>query len=348
MSSLLRLLLVVSCLFLMHPAQAEDPALSPADRIRLAEAFRLKAWIGERVWPGWSRTPFPVLLVTQDWEFLVGHPAPGDGFRRLGRDAMLGQEVLVRKRVFPPNLMATFPAVGGISTVVVGQAEQTERSQSTAWVLTLLHEHFHQWQSGAPGYFDSVDGLGLSGGDKTGMWMLNYPFPYARPAVAGQFRRLSLALARALETDQGEADVVAAAQARLASLVTPDEFRYLDFQLWQEGVARYTELRVAELAASGYQPGAQFAALPDFTPYAEQAATIRAAMLRELKDARLAEQRRVAVYAMGAGLALLLDREQPEWRMRYLENPFTLSKPVEAAAPRQIEMERVKGIEPSS
>ncbi|MBQ5948554.1 hypothetical protein [Massilia sp. ST3] len=339
---LLRLLPLLFCLLTMHPARGQavpEPSLPSADRIRLAEAFRLKAWIGERVWPGWSRTIFPVLLVTRDQEFLVGHPAPSDDFRPLGRDALLGQEVLVRKRVFPPNLMATFPAVNGISTVVVGQAPNTDSPQSTAWVLTLLHEHFHQWQSGAPGYFASVDSLGLSGGDKTGMWMLNYPFPYAKPAVAGQFRTLSRSLARALDTSQGGADTVAAAQSRLASLVSPDEFRYLDFQLWQEGVARYTELRVAELAASGYQPDAQFAALPDFRPYGRQAATIRAAMLRELKDVKLAEQRRVAVYAMGAGLALLLDREQPEWRMRYLEQPFTLSKPVEAAAPKQVDIQ---------
>lgn len=342
MSHLLRLMLVVFCLFTMHPAQAQqaaaEPAMSRADRIRIAEAFRLKAWIGERLWPGWSRTPFPVLLVTQDWEFLVGHPSPGEGFRKLGRDALLGQEVLVRKRVFPPSLMATFPAVGGMPTVVIGQAENTERPRSTAWVVTLLHEHFHQWQSGSPGYFDSVANLGLARGDQTGMWMLNYPFPYARPAVAGQFRKLSLALARALESSEGGLETVAAAQTRLAALVSPDEFRYLDFQLWQEGVARYTELRVAELAASDYQPGAEFAALPDFTPYGKQAALLRAAMLRELKDVQLAKRQRVAVYGMGAGLALLLDREQPEWRMRYLENPFTLSKPVEAAAPRQVGM----------
>ena len=342
MSHLLRLMLVVSCLFTMHPAQAQqaaaEPAMSRADRIRIAEAYRLKAWIGERLWPGWSRTPFPVLLVTQDWEFLVGHPAPGEGFRKLGRDALLGQEVLVRKRVFPPSLMATFPAVGGMPTVVIGQAENTERPRSTAWVVTLLHEHFHQWQSGSPGYFDSVANLGLARGDQTGMWMLNYPFPYAKPAVAGQFRKLSLALARALESSEGGLETVAAAQTRLAALVSPDEFRYLDFQLWQEGVARYTELRVAELAASDYQPGAEFAALPDFTPYGKQAALLRTAMLRELKDVQLAKRQRVAVYGMGAGLALLLDREQPEWRMRYLENPFTLSKPVEAAAPRQVGM----------
>jgi len=42
-----------------------QPVLSAIDRTRLAEAFRLDQ-IGERVWPGWSKAPFAVLLVTPD------------------------------------------------------------------------------------------------------------------------------------------------------------------------------------------------------------------------------------------------------------------------------------------
>ena len=56
-------------------------------------------------------------------------------------------------------------------------------------MLTVLHEHFHQLQQSQPGYFQGVEALGLSGGDQTGMWMLNYPFPYKTPAVAEQIRR---------------------------------------------------------------------------------------------------------------------------------------------------------------
>jgi len=40
-----------------------------------------------------------------------------------------------------------------------------------------MHEHFHQLQNGQPRYFQAVQDLGLSHGDNTGMWMLNYPFP---------------------------------------------------------------------------------------------------------------------------------------------------------------------------
>jgi hypothetical protein len=59
-------------LFSFAPATANNqPALSAVDRSRLAEAFRLGDQIGDRVWPGWSQTPFAVLLVTSDTEFLI-------------------------------------------------------------------------------------------------------------------------------------------------------------------------------------------------------------------------------------------------------------------------------------
>ena len=333
MTPLRRLLLLSFCLCLAvpKPAHAADPVLAQADRVRLAEAFRLADWIGERLWPGWSKTPFPVLLVTKEHEFLLRHPSPEGAWRSVGRDGLLRTEVFTRPRVFPVNLQATFP-FGGVPTVVVGQAEQTQSKHSTAWVLMLLHEHFHQWQNAAPDYFSSVDALGLAGDDKTGMWMINYPFPYETPQVADDYAALGRAVRRSLAGERGALPQVVAAQAQLARTVGPKDFRYLDFQLWQEGVSRYTELRVAELASKGYQPGAEFAALPDYQPYAGEAAVLRRRILDELDKPDLPKRKRVAVYALGAGQALMLDRTNPTWRDHYLSERFTLSKPVGASA----------------
>src|SRR5215212_6452703 len=102
------------------------PRLREEDRVRLAEAFRMGDALGERVWKGWNKAPFAVLLVTPDYEFLVRHPQPADDFTRLGYDALLKADVHFRKRVFATNLLATFPAVGGVSTIVIGQPENTE------------------------------------------------------------------------------------------------------------------------------------------------------------------------------------------------------------------------------
>lgn len=331
MPRLRRLLSICLLITLFHAVHAHaTPTLAQQDRVRLAEAFRLADWIGDRLWAGWSATPFAVLLITPEHEFLLRHPSPGAGWRAIGHDALLETTVFTRPRVFPANLQATFP-LDGLSTVVVGQAGQTQSGHSTAWVLMLLHEHFHQWQNGAPNYFASVDRLDLAGGDKTGMWMLDYPFPYAAAPTKDAYAQLGRIVAQALTGIPDAAAGVAAAQQRLAATVSDKDFRYLDFQLWQEGVARYTELRVAELAATDYQSSADFAALPDFQPYARQATAIRQRIMNDLEKPDLAARKRVAVYALGAGQALMLDRIDPGWRERYLSERFTLSRPIRAA-----------------
>ncbi|HEV8150683.1 MAG TPA: hypothetical protein VGP61_10910, partial [Gemmatimonadales bacterium] len=276
----------------------------------------------------WSSAPFAVLLVTPEREFLLRHPRPSADFKPLGYDSLLKADVFARARQYSPQLLATFPAVGGIPTIVIGQAEQTGKS-STEWVLTLLHEHFHQLQMSEPGYFSAVDSLQLSHGDQSGMWMLNYAFPYDSMPIQQRFRVLANTLATALAV-RGTASFAARyaahvkALASLREALAPGDYRYFEFQLWQEGVARYTEERVAQLAARRQVPGPSFRALPDFTPYEVVAGRLEARMLAEVHAAELARTRRVAFYPLGAATALLLDAARPGWQQRYFQEPFSL------------------------
>ena len=136
-------------LLLTAPALRGQPVLVADDRARLAEAFALARDVGDSIWSGWSRTPFTVLLVTPTHEFLVGHPRPSPEFARIGYDTLLASDVHARARRFPLGMQATFPAVEGVSTVVVGQPAHTGK-RSTEWVLMLLHEHLHQLQTTRP------------------------------------------------------------------------------------------------------------------------------------------------------------------------------------------------------
>ncbi len=106
----------VCCSILWLLGTAAPPQLPRLDRVRLAEAFRLADEVCEDVWPGWGRTPFGVLLVTDSIEFLVGHSRPSADFARQGYDSLMKQEVWTRPRQFLPTLLATFPAVSGIPT----------------------------------------------------------------------------------------------------------------------------------------------------------------------------------------------------------------------------------------
>ena len=323
-------LLALNLLLLIAVGDAfsqEKPELRQVDRVRLAEAFKLKEKLGDDLWPGWSKTPFAVLLVTPDKEFLIRHPRPSDDFKSLGHDALLNSEVYYRDRKFQTNLLATFPAVGGISTIVIGQAENTASKTSTPWVITLLHEHFHQLQDAQPDFFKQTEALNLSRGDQTGMWMLNYPFPYASADVSRQVSILTQRLVEAMAAkDQAlfSSKLASYLEARhaLKKMLSPDDYKYLSFQLWKEGMARYTEDRVAHWAAAKFRPSREFRELKDFTTFAAVADQVRKGIVGELSTLKLEDYKRVAFYPLGAGEGLLLDRTNRKWRSRYFAEKF--------------------------
>lgn len=312
-------------------AEPDAPRMPEADGIRIAEAFRLADALGNRVWPDWDKAPFAVLLVTREHEFLLRHPKPSDDFAALGEDKLLKQAVSYRKRKFSPELLATFPAVGGVPTIVIGQAENTTAKTSTPWVITLLHEHFHQLQNSQPRYYADVDALGLARGDQTGMWMLNYPFPYTTATVAEQFSVMCQALLAALQARKDiafPAKLASYVEARgkFLALLSAEEQKYFAFQKWQEGIARYTEYHLAKLAAASYKPSPEFQNLKDFMSYSDHATALAVGIEKELSALKLDRAKRTAFYAVGAAEGLLLDRVNPDWRKQYFTHKFTLDE----------------------
>ena len=307
-------------------SRADRKPMPYEDRVRIAEGRRMAAALGDRLWPGWQDAPFAVLLVTKQAEYLVYHPKPSDEFAPLGFDSLLQSEVYVRDRQFDPHLLATFPAVGGLPTITIGQPRNTDASHSTRWVITLLHEHFHQWQMSQPDYYRAVEALGLSDGDKSGMWMLDYPFPYDDKKIGEAFRRMCESLHDAV-SGSGSQDYFAdyfSARARFGGLLDEDDHRYFLFQIWQEGIARYTEYMIARQAEVAYRPTDRFGELPDVTRFGEDAQETWGKVLNELRNMSLKKSRREAFYYVGAALGVLLDRETPGWRDRYLEDKFSV------------------------
>jgi hypothetical protein len=299
-------------LLLALPATAQDLSLVRCSHDVFTDA-------GERVWPGWNAAPFSLLLIDGESEYLVCPPAGAKGFEALTRDAKLGCDVVTRKRITNPNLLATYPAVGAEPTIVVGTPKATGKSDA-AWVITLLHEHFHQLQYSRPGYYDAAHKLGLSRGDQTGMWMLNYPFPYADAGVQERTTRFTKALAAALAA-RGSASFAPALRdvklrwRELRESLSRDDYAYLTFQMYQEGVARYVELRVAEEAAT---------TCLSRSAAREVASKLRNDITTSLANPRLGETQRVAFYAIGAAVALLLDEVSPNWKQDYLARPFQM------------------------
>ena len=327
---MIKIILTLNFVLLLAAGNAfgqDKPALREVDRTRLAEAFRLSDQLADDLWAGWSKAPLAVLLVTPDKEFLIRHPQPSKDFTSLGYDPKLKSEIFYRDRKFATNLLATFPAVGGISTIVIGQAENTDSKTSTPWVITLMHEHFHQLQDSQPNFFADTNALNLSRGDQTGMWMINYPFPYETPQISQQFSTLVRLLVEAINAKPQSlfntklAEYLAARDS-LKQMLGADDYKYLSFQLWKEGIARYTEYRVAEWAAKNYRPTKEFQTLKDFTTFSATADQVHQGILHELSTLKLENYKRVAFYPIGAAEGLLLDRSNPKWRSQYFPQKF--------------------------
>jgi hypothetical protein len=305
-----------------------QPRLSPEDRARIKEVFRLAESVQDSLWPGWSKAPFAIVLVRPDFEFLIRHPHATNNFDTLGYDQEFQSLVLYRKRLFAENLFATFPAVNGYMTIVSGQLQNTNAGNSTAWVVTLLHEHFHQLQMSQPNYFADTEALGLSRGDKSGMWMLNYPFPYDSALVNSKFSDLCNKLAGALSAPDAQIRTKLSsyldARKAFQLVLLPADYKYFSFQEWQEGVARYSEWRVAKFAAGHFTPSPEFQSLKDFKPFAQIADSLESRIVTGLPLLSLAKSKRNVFYTVGAAEAMLLDRIDPRWQKQYFEKKFFL------------------------
>ena len=286
------------------PASAAPFELGP----RVAKTRTFAASHGEVLWPGYGSAPFGFLLIDGDEEILLCQPGKPQGFKAAGVDQATGCPRWTRARTkMPAALLAAMPLLGPPATIVMGTPESTGRS-AAAWQRTILHEHFHQWQWYLPDHYARVDKLDLKGGDETGMWMLNFPFPYEKPAVVVAYIRASNALADSLD-ERGKAgfltafDRYLAARKQFEETVSPRDWRYLDLQLWQEGTARWTEIQLGKV-------------YPD-AKVQESARVLEKNTLAALRKPDMEGQKRELAYAFGAGEAMLMSACGTAWREAY-------------------------------
>ena len=289
-------------------ASASGAQSAPDVGRSIAEVRTFARTGGDRLWPGYGSAPFEFLLVAGDQEELLCRKSVPDGFTPDGRDPATGCGRYVRPRSgLPDNLLAAMPVFGPPSTIVMGTPQSTGRSRPD-WTRTILHEHFHEWQDSFPNIFARMAALGLAGDDETGMWMLNYAFPYSDPAVVSAFDAASRALGAAVDArgKPGFRRALAhylAARAKLAAAAGERNWRYAELELWKEGVARWTEIELGKR-------------YPD--------AAVRASALRLQQETRewldkpdLAGAGREFVYPYGASEAMLLDACGSRWRRDY-------------------------------
>ena len=297
-----------------------------ADKIRIKEALHISNQFGEKLFKGYSKAPFAIVLITDSTEFLLYHPYPSTDFTLIGMDTVLKTSVYYRKRQFDLHFLASFPAVNGLTCIVAGIPENTGKN-STEWIVTLLHEHFHQYQYGAACYLQDVAALHLSGNDQTRMWMLNYPFPYDSTPVKAQYERYTKALYNTVANINTASYASKLAEylserKKLQAILPAADYRYLSFQIWQEGLARNTEYRFIEMLVSHYTPSKEVMALADFMPFANLKTKMYNNETRGLLENKLDEAKRICFYSIGFAEGIVLDKLNADWRNNYLTDKF--------------------------
>lgn len=105
------------------------------------------------------------------------------------------------------------------------------------------------------------------------------------------------------------------ARREAEAVVGPRDWRYYEFQVGQEGVARWYELRLARSAGRRDRPIAAVA-----TDKWDGLVT----SLRATEAQGLSIWKRNALYVFGAVEAEMLDQTVPDWKQVYRQRPFSI------------------------
>ncbi|HXH41748.1 MAG TPA: hypothetical protein VNN08_24200 [Thermoanaerobaculia bacterium] len=314
-----RLLITLFAALFALPLAAE---VAPEHLVRLAESFRMAEVLGPRVWPGFTAADSPVILIDGKSEYLLNSRERPEGFTATDQ-TFRGRIVYFRPSVFPPSLQASFPAIGR-PAVVIGTPEGTS-TEPPVWTIVVLHELFHVYTF-THGEIEKVASLAIGPSDD-GRWQLTYPFPYTDARVRRAMHVAGHALYGCIGSGADlpyEADVADEAVRTFGDLVdasfpgTKDR-SYMKFVITKEGVARYFEYRIADLAARDYKPTAAYVELEGANAFTRAWDSYYKAMPFQIKHLGNVSQSRNEFYNLGMGIALVLDRIEPEWQKKYFD-----------------------------
>jgi uncharacterized membrane protein (UPF0127 family) len=306
----------------------DDP--DPDDWARLEEIYQLMDDLGPSLWAGWGEGHPPLLLESETADFLVGHPAPPDGFATVPGLTVAGEPVATRAGHLVPGIgvqligdrlgVALLPRdrlQAFIDEILGAGVVALDDVQYVRWAA---HEAFHVFEMTSMG--GEPPSFGFDGNEMETAGVLAETEGFAEH-LADE----AMLLKRALET-QTDADLRAAVDAfldareqRRASL--PAEVGGFELAVeWSEGLARYTDVRLLQSAAADYRPAAAFAALGASYPEPD---TTWADAIHWLDDlSSVPGTVRDRYYELGAAQAYLLDRLMPGWHARALPDGESL------------------------
>ncbi|SNT25590.1 hypothetical protein SAMN05421640_2983 [Ekhidna lutea] len=277
---------------------------------RIAEIQQIAEEVKASYWPEWMEVPFIILLVDEDFEYLAGHPNPATFSQASYFDSLLNQKIYFRKRTFPKNMSASFPLIDSNPVIVMGNIMNSYFDEER-WVWTLLHEHFHQFQYTREGYYQKSNELDLAKDSLDGMWPLNYSFPYENDTVDQIIEEMSGLLLKSMD---GESVLPKywEAKRQLKSVISEKDYRYFNFQIWQEGFPRFLEI---DLLQHWNQTNSNENRIKLLREYREE-------IREDLSEPNLKDRGRLIFYSLGATEWILISSTNHQWKRGYFQHMF--------------------------
>jgi hypothetical protein len=312
------------------PEEVEIPArLNPEDKAQVIESLRAIRMFGSDVWPGLDEAPVPLILFNDRFEFLIGHPDPPSPWKAVDDDMLQGhpyhRRAMEQSQAFAVpvgNLWAA--SLNTLSHMAISMEEEMKENVppeklTPAFIkmmtptpaqhaIYLLHEAFHAYQ--ALRFSDRFQRANEVYGSEE-----QYPFEDDGFKTAWNTEG-SLLVSALREKDESERLALIGkflevrSRRRSEASLAPE---LVDFEReleWLEGLAKYAEMRFAELCASDDKS----ARSKDYRIVRNRTRMdfySRLNRLGELKgDLRF--------YLSGAAQAMILDLISPEWKQEMI------------------------------
>ncbi len=289
------------------------PKLQQEDVEVIKEAFNLWKTKGEEVWKGWTKIHMPFIYRKKNFEYRINFPSSikekGQFVERIENMDVYG------KNIQKKNVVAASKDINNISAVVLSSPSILEMTK-TEWIITAMHEMFHVFQSSSKIYQNKIKNLNIAYGNDAS-WMLNYPFPYKDTSLNTMSHMQGYLLYKIYQSADFKENMYDCFLLKdiltlykneiLRKYGNEKNYKYSNFQQSIEGVAKYTEIKMAEIAATDYVPLSPKIHFTDI--YTNQINVIR--------HCGKGTGGRLTFYYLGLGKCLVLDKINHEWKNSY-------------------------------
>ena len=325
------------------PGEESFDTLSSIEKARLLETLHLRSSLGDQAWKGWGNADIPVIIWNRSYEFLTNYKGElPSGWSMVADEDLSGQMYYRRVADDPQNFAVP---VGQEWAASMATKQTTDRflidtfqeklpvpikqifpyrlliQPSETQIGGLLHESFHVYQyQRVPERMAEAEAIHKLGKE----------YEKSTEAYQSEWKQESNLLADALEA-KTEAEKIELVRQFLAARDNRRRKANIDNILvkyerwleWEEGTAKYTEVKMLRLAgaSTNYATLPQIKIDPDFKGYQKVDQRWSDELFQLRHPLSTGEPR---LYMTGLAQAFLLDELMPGWKDEYWKQDIFL------------------------